>query len=526
MYNTNGKRQAWLNKTTVSYCILQVFLLLCFSDSALGVEHSRRADFGPVRMTISEIVDIVNESYSYISKVNKENLPTTNRFFKIRATATFESERRSAALDLPISKDDLRKIPERVTTVNINLSSDDGDISRWTLGFSDSSRYIQVSGKNIDQVSGLLNVIKEKIETHEVIVGGDPWRSRLKAFFVIIFVFAWFVWVISNGAPNVTFLNNTITIPKRFLLELAVLFIVPIAVIYFTPWADLLPGCLITPDNLSFLDRYSSLFTFLGFIVPLLISGSKFTWTRITVGRSKLNQNYINLPITETIPITEGLVMWLDASDISTLFQKFEGKEPVTAGKQLVAFWQDKSGNDNHFSQAKQEACPCLVKIGIGSKPSVMFNVDQSFFMTRDFPAPVTVIYVARQMGGSNHRVLSAMMNNWLLGYWSGAKNQAYYEGWVSTKGQPPITDNLPHVFSGIVRGPGQNSEVWADRLLVAENKNGVAGPYGLAINTGRYWQEVSDCQVAEIIVYKRGISDVERQNVEAYLMKKWEITT
>ncbi|MGA3207533.1 MAG: hypothetical protein ABSE05_06895 [Syntrophales bacterium] len=223
------------------------------------------------------------------------------------------------------------------------------------------------------------------------------------------------------------------------------------------------------------------------------------------------------------VPITNGLAIWLDASDISSLFQTSDGKEPVKTENQLVGLWRDKSGNDNHFSQSQQGARPLFVKTGIGSKPSVMFNTGQSILMTRNLPAPVTVIYVARQIGGSNKRVLSAMMNNWLLGYWRGAKNQAYYEGWVSTEGSP-ATDYSPHVFAGIVRGPGQNSEVWADGSMVAINPNGITGPNGLAINTGAYPEEVSDCQVAEIIVFNRDISQSERQEVEVYLKAKWGI--
>lgn len=223
------------------------------------------------------------------------------------------------------------------------------------------------------------------------------------------------------------------------------------------------------------------------------------------------------------VPITGGLIMWLDASDISSLFQESDGKKPVTTGNQLVGLWMDNSENENHFLQPLHEARPLFVKTGIGGKPSIAFNTKQSIFLTRSFPAPVTVIYVAKQTGDWNNRVLSAMTNNWLLGYWSGAKNQAFYEEWVSPKGSPK-TDNLPHVFSGIVRGQGRDSEVWADGAMVAINQNGITGPNGLAINTGQYSKEVSDCQVAEIIVFNRDISQSEREKVEAHLMEKWGI--
>jgi hypothetical protein len=93
-----------------------------------------------------------------------------------------------------------------------------------------------------------------------------------------------------------------------------------------------------------------------------------------------------------------------------------------------------------------------------------------------------------------------------------------------STTAGSPTTDNLPHIFSAIVKGPGQNSEVWADGVMVASNQNGVTGPNGLAVNTGAYPGEVSNCQLAEIIVFNRALSQNERQNVEYYLRAKWGI--
>ena len=232
--------------------------------------------------------------------------------------------------------------------------------------------------------------------------------------------------------------------------------------------------------------------------------------------------NNINVKY-DDLPIKKGLLMWLDASDIHSLFQQIDTTQPVSTKNPLIGSWVDKSGNENNFLQPQYEARPLFVKTGIGGKPSIAFNTKQSIFITRHFPAPVTVIYVAKQTGGSNKRVLSAMTNNWLLGYWSNAKNQAFYEGWVSPEGSPH-TDNLPHVFAGIVRGPGRDSEVWADGAMVETNQKGVTGPNGLAINAGQFSREVSDCQVAEIIVYNIDISQSERQKVETFLMEKWGI--
>ena len=59
---------------------------------------------------------------------------------------------------------------------------------------------------------------------------------------------------------------------------------------------------------------------------------------------------------------------------------------------------------------------------------------------------------------------------------------------------------------------------------MIANNQNGIAGPNGLAVNTGAYAGEVSNCQVAEIIVFNRDLTPGERQMVETHLKSKWGI--
>jgi hypothetical protein len=227
-----------------------------------------------------------------------------------------------------------------------------------------------------------------------------------------------------------------------------------------------------------------------------------------------------DVPLLSGPPVSDGLAVWLDASDLSTLFQASDGLDQVSVGNQSVGLWRDKSSNDNHMMQSRAESRPRLTKSGIGSKPAITFETSQSLTLPTNFPSPVSVFYVARMTGGVNARALNASKNNWLLGYWGGGKSQAYYEGWVSPQGTPP-TDNLPHVFTSIVKGPGQNSEVWADGRMIASNQGGVTGPNGLTINAGPYG-EASNCQVAEILVYNRVLSADERAKVETYLKNRW----
>ena len=226
-------------------------------------------------------------------------------------------------------------------------------------------------------------------------------------------------------------------------------------------------------------------------------------------------------PDAAALPVQDGLVLWLDASDLESVFQSTRGTDAVTTNNQPAGLWRDKSGNENHFIQHRPEARPRYGKNALGGKPAIVFDANLSLSVATNFPAPVTVLYVAKQSQGTSRRVLQGVGNNWLLGYWGGAKHQAFYEGWVSPSGTP-ATDYEAHMFTAIIPGKGQNSEVWADGLRISANQNGITGPNGLAVNGGAYPGESSTCQVSEIIVVNRAISRPEKEKLEGYLRNKW----
>ncbi len=76
----------------------------------------------------------------------------------------------------------------------------------------------------------------------------------------------------------------------------------------------------------------------------------------------------------------------------------------------------------------RDNGAPTVVASGIGGIPTVHFTSGSSMGDGVNHAAPVTILYVSRQTGGSNRRVLSAG-NNWLLGYWGGNRDSAYFEG-------------------------------------------------------------------------------------------------
>ena len=58
----------------------------------------------------------------------------------------------------------------------------------------------------------------------------------------------------------------------------------------------------------------------------------------------------------------------------------------------------------------------------------------------------------------------------------------------------------------------------------MVENSGGLTGPNGLSIVGNQASSEFSDCQVAEIVIYARKLSDAERRVVESYLMQKYAL--
>lgn len=63
---------------------------------------------------------------------------------------------------------------------------------------------------------------------------------------------------------------------------------------------------------------------------------------------------------------TNGLMLWLDAADDSTLFQNVGGTNPVTASGQSVLRWNDKSGNGRNALATRVVSSLSLVNGGSG----------------------------------------------------------------------------------------------------------------------------------------------------------------
>ena len=212
----------------------------------------------------------------------------------------------------------------------------------------------------------------------------------------------------------------------------------------------------------------------------------------------------------------EGLELWLDADDAST----------ITLNGSNVAQWNDKSGNGRNASQTTATSQPTN-PIDINNRRVIQFDGSDDFFSVDEFETSATVFIVGNK-GQATYPQLSGADPGSFIPTWNVNGDRLEYRS-VST--QTILTQS----------GGGSTAEYafGCVRLDIANNEaklniNGGTvttfsqplSPTDLRINTiGRDFagaQQVTDGAVAEIITLSDLVTTEDRQNVEGYLAWKW----
>ncbi len=250
-------------------------------------------------------------------------------------------------------------------------------------------------------------------------------------------------------------------------------------------------------------------------IIPNLHQFIRNTFKNVTLASMKGALMLLGATGLNATPVTNGLALWLDASDASTMTQ---------SGTTLNE-WRDKNGSTAKMT--RQDGAPTVVVSGIGGIPTVRFNSTSRMNDGVNHTSPVTIFYVSRQTGGINQRVLSAASNNWLLGYHGGHKGSAFFDSDVLLGGDGN-SDTAPHLYATTIPGSGSNSTVWAEGVQIASNQGGTSGPNNLQLNglSSAGGNEPSDCEISEVLVYHRILDAKELDQVGTYLSQKYGLST
>ena len=119
-----------------------------------------------------------------------------------------------------------------------------------------------------------------------------------------------------------------------------------------------------------------------------------------------------------------------------------------------------------------------------------------------------TVIsYVRKMSNGNDGRTITAYNNNWLLAHHDNTYGDYYAEGWVNDI-TSPTSDTTWRMYTGTGNISGDSYQLYINDSLIASNSNGAAGPNGWNLNN--QYDQYSDCQIANLIVYNRVLSAAE----------------
>lgn len=251
-----NKRTRTLSLFVVTFALLAQF--------AWAEDYTRSCEFQPIHIERNELLKAATEIFLYVKKINGEAVKSEGYIDLGR----FDY---STKLDLPLEQNDYEKFPRISYNGVLRITAYNGIVSSVDLRLSDYSRKLSVTGTNHDHVTGLIKVVQEKLEFYESHYGGPNFRFLLGIIFFVLFTIAILIVILPKYARSKD-RHHDIIYGLSFLI-FNILFNV---LLYLPPWDKIFPGFLAGIENRSFLERNAAFFTFLGLVLPILISVSRF----------------------------------------------------------------------------------------------------------------------------------------------------------------------------------------------------------------------------------------------------------
>lgn len=246
------------------------------------------------------------------------------------------------------------------------------------------------------------------------------------------------------------------------------------------------------------------------------------------------------------------LSLWLDADDVTTLFDSDTGGNVITTDGTAVGRWEDKSGNNYHATQSSASLRAIFKRSIRNNKNTVRFDGNDDFYTGLSSALPVTNLtnkfsifivsipdLTGRQAaygGGGILRKMPAVESNqsWYLGYRSGGSLAMSAVGNPnSISSNTTVTDDT--ITLGYVEYDGTAGANMADRTKLsinaiesAETAGDGSGGWGAGDGElGRGYTSLSyyfKNDLCEIIIYNKILFSDEKAAIEKYLNNKWLI--
>ena len=239
----------------------------------------------------------------------------------------------------------------------------------------------------------------------------------------------------------------------------------------------------------------------------------------------------------------DGLYLWLDGADSSTLFSNTEGTTPATIGG-TVARWNDKSGNGNHLTVAVGPTRSATPNNPVGA--DIMFNGTTQYIRSNSVTSPGTAalsVFILVRNSSSN----SGGSGRIIAGITSGpeatdstgfrmSNNSATSNSLTITKGSDGTTYNgitwdQYHIINSQWNGSAP-SPVYSDGSFVSQYGANTASTFtfnrfGLGASLGTTATSFAPAtfwagSLNEVLIFSSVLTTTQRQQVEGYLATKW----
>ena len=209
------------------------------------------------------------------------------------------------------------------------------------------------------------------------------------------------------------------------------------------------------------------------------------------------------------------------------LYSGLSVKENLQVGD-VVDQWHDLSGRGNSFDNFSGD--PKYKLSDLGNIPIIAFNGNDLLWTSHNFDdlteTGYSIVSLARFTGGGG-RVISSRTRNFSFGYKDKSTSSWYAEGKIYSSSNG---DSDWHIHVGKIgpKGGDPAASFWIDgNLLISNNKgshNTNFAPGQLQLGGWKTNSEMSACEIAEIMIFDRQISDSERMKIEGSLAHKWGI--
>lgn len=216
-----------------------------------------------------------------------------------------------------------------------------------------------------------------------------------------------------------------------------------------------------------------------------------------------------------------GLVVWLDASQLGLADGAYVDPWPSLVNPAL---------NGANYNTVPNQ--PKMRVNGLNGLPVVRFTQNSGLrWPNTGCDLQWTVIYVGRMWASSIGRVVSGGYppSNIVWGFWNGFEDVVYVEGFLTPDTKKPQTNNWKLYSGWGDGGPGNaatafysNGAYLAGGQPGSQNGGGWKGTFQINGYSPADNQETCECEIAEVLIYNRRLTDTDRADVENYLRVKW----